>query len=95
MAVNDGVMTMRPVEGGVAIPAGETVALQPGSYHIMFMGIAEPFTEGSRVPVVLTFEKAGDVAVELAVEKMGAKAPGGDKMDHDSMSHGSMDKSKN
>ncbi|MHA7774081.1 copper chaperone PCu(A)C [Roseibium sp. M-1] len=105
MAVNDGVMTMRPVEDGVDLPAGETVALKPGGYHIMFMGISEPFQEGTRVPVVLTFEKAGDVAVELAVEKMGAKSPdGGDaghgdmdhsKMDHGSMDHGNTDQSKN
>lgn len=95
MAVNDGVMTMRPVEGGLEIPAGETVALKPGGYHIMFMGLNEAFVEGTRIPVVLTFEKAGEVAVELAVDKMGAKAPGGGEMDHGQMDHGNMDKSKN
>jgi len=95
MAVNDGVMTMRPVEGGVEIPAGETVALKPGSYHIMFMGLNEAFVEGTRIPVVLTFEKAGDVSVELAVDKMGAKAPSGGEMDHGQMDHGNMDKTKN
>lgn len=83
MAVNDGVMTMREVEGGVEIPAGGTVALQPGGLHIMFMGLNHPFEEGKRVPVVLTFEKAGDVAVELAVEKMGAKSSGDGHTDHD------------
>ncbi|MCX2723710.1 copper chaperone PCu(A)C [Roseibium salinum] len=82
MTVNDGVMTMRELEGGIEIPAGETVALQPGGLHIMFMGLNHPFEEGARVPVVLTFEKAGDVALELAVEKMGAKSSGGDHMGH-------------
>lgn len=62
--VND-VMTMRPVEGGLEIPAGGTVELKPGSYHVMLMDVAKPFVEGDTVPVTLTFEKAG--AVELAL----------------------------
>src|SRR5690606_26613858 len=35
MAVKDGVMTMRPVEGGLEIPAGATIELKPGGYHLM------------------------------------------------------------
>ena len=62
--VND-VMTMRPVEGGLEIPAGGTVELKPGSYHVMLMDVAKPFVEGDTVPVTLTFEQAG--AVELAL----------------------------
>lgn len=94
MAVTDGVMKMRKMEDGVEIPAGETVALQPGGFHIMFMGLNQPFEEGTRIPVVLTFEKAGDVAVELAVSKMGAKTPDGGA-EHGAMDHGKMDHSKN
>lgn len=76
MAVTDGVMVMRPKEGGIEVPAGETVALQPGGLHIMFMGLNAPFEEGTEIPVVLTFEKAGDVEIKLSVEKMGAKGMG-------------------
>ncbi|WP_428644446.1 copper chaperone PCu(A)C [Roseibium sp.] len=93
MAVTDGVMTMRPLAGGIDIPAGETVSLQPGGLHIMFMGLNEPFKEGTRIPVVLTFEKAGEVSVELAVDKMGAKAPMAGKMGHGEGGHGNMNKS--
>jgi len=82
MAVTDGVMKMREMENGIEIPAGETVALKPGGLHIMFMGITQSFEEGTKVPVVLTFEKAGEIAVELDVAKMGAKTPDGGKMDH-------------
>jgi len=82
MAVTDGVMKMREMEGGIEIPAGETVTLMPGGLHIMFMGLNQSFEEGSTVPVVLTFEKAGDVSVELSIAKMGAKA-----MDHGKMKH--------
>jgi periplasmic copper chaperone A len=87
MAVTDGVMKMRKLEKGVEIPAGETVTLKPGGLHIMFMGLNQSFEKGSNVPVVLTFEKAGDVSVDLAVAKMGAKSMEGGKMDHSKMDH--------
>lgn len=67
--VND-VMTMRPVEGGLEIPAGGTVELKPGSFHVMFMDVAAPFAEGDTVPVTLKFEKAGEVELSLPVRAM-------------------------
>jgi copper(I)-binding protein len=78
MSVDDkGVMTMRPVEGGLEIPAGGAVELKPGAWHVMFVGLKSPPKEGEPFAATLTFEKAGDVAVEFAVEGMA----GG--MDHD------------
>ncbi|GAA0778149.1 copper chaperone PCu(A)C [Roseibium denhamense] len=90
MAVTDGIMRMRELDNGIEIPAGGTVALEPGGLHIMFMGLKQPFEEGSTVPVVLTFEKAGDYAIDLAVAKMGAKASGKDGHDHGHGDHGKM-----
>lgn len=70
--VND-VMVMRPVDGGLEIPAGATVELKPGGLHVMFMAVKEPFKEGGTVPVTLEFEKAGKVEVTLPVQaKQGA-----------------------
>lgn len=81
MAVNaEGVMTMRPVTGGVEIPAGETVELKPGSFHIMFMDLRGRPLEGETFNGSLTFEKAGSVDVEFAVEAMGGA--GHDDTDH-------------
>lgn len=74
MTVKDGVMNMRPVAGGLEIPAGGEVKLEPGSYHIMFMELKAPAVEGAKFPGKLTFEKAGTVEVEFAVEKAGGKA---------------------
>lgn len=91
MAVVDGVMKMRPLKDGIAIPAGETVTLKPGGLHIMFMGLKEPFKEGTHVPVTLTFAKAGTVTIELDVSKMGAKSMDHGHMDHSDMDHGDMD----
>jgi len=93
MSMDNGVMKMRELENGLEIPAGETVELKPGGYHVMFMGVAEGFKEGESVPAVLVFEKAGEVPVEFTVGPVGTKtAPGG--MDHGSMDHGTMDHSK-
>lgn len=74
MTVKDGVMTMRPLAGGVEIPAGGEVKLEPGSYHIMFLELKEPAVEGVKFQGTLTFEKAGTVDVEFSVEKPGGKA---------------------
>lgn len=68
MSMKDNVMVMRPVEGGLEIPAGQTVELKPGGYHIMFMGVKEAFKEGAFVPVTLQFEKAGKVELKLPVK---------------------------
>lgn len=59
-------MSMRPVEK-IPVPAGETVNLQPGGYHIMLMDLAAPLEVGSTIEVTLTFENAGDVKVEAEV----------------------------
>ena len=48
--------------------------LEPGSYHIMFMELKAPAVEGVKFPGTLTFEKAGTVKVEFAVEKAGGEA---------------------
>ncbi len=64
----NGVMKMRPVEDGFAVPAGGMHALERGGDHVMFMGLAAPFEQGATVAVTLTFEKAGDVAVDIPVD---------------------------
>ena len=74
MAVTDGVMTMRPLADGLEIPPGGEVKLAPGSYHLMFKELKAPAVEGVKFPGTLTFEKAGTVDVEFAVEKPGGGA---------------------
>ena len=73
MAVVDGVMKMRPVKA-LTIPAGKSVELKPGSYHIMLMELKQPLKAGDKVTGTLTFEKAGTIPVEYAVEAMGGGA---------------------
>ena len=73
MKVENGVMSMRQVEGGLTIPAGGSVALKPGGYHVMLMGLKSSLSEGERIKGTLKFEKAGSVDVEFVVEAMSAK----------------------
>ncbi|WP_395664502.1 copper chaperone PCu(A)C [Methylocella sp.] len=84
--MKDGVMTMRPVTGGLVIPAHGSATLKPGSYHVMFVDIKEPLKEGMVVDGTLTFEKAGTVSVQYHVEGVGAAQSGhmeqGGHMDH-------------
>jgi copper(I)-binding protein len=77
MAMNNGVMTMRPLDKGLAIEPGKTVKLAPGGYHLMLMDLKQPLKQGDKVPLTLEFEKAGKVALSLDVQGVGAQAPGG------------------
>ena len=67
MEMKGDVMIMRPVEGGLEIPAGASVKLEPGGLHLMFNHSAAPFKEGAEVPVTLEFERAGKVDLMLPV----------------------------
>jgi len=78
MAMNDGVMTMRPLVQGLTIDPGKTVTLAPGGYHLMMMDLRKPLKQGDKLPLTLEFEKAGKVAVMLDVQGVGAKGPGGE-----------------
>lgn len=71
MAMNDGVMEMRELDGGLPLPAGETVTLAPRGLHLMIMKSKQAFEPGQVVPMTLTFETAGDVQVEFTVKSLG------------------------
>ena len=72
MAMKDGVMTMRPLADGVVVPAGGEVALKPGGYHLMFIGLKRMLKQGESFAGTLTFEKAGTVEVSFTVAPIGA-----------------------
>ena len=76
MELKDGVMTMRPVDGGIAIPAGGSVTLAPDGYHIMFVTLKDTLKEGGKLPVTLTFAKAGTVDTFLHIMAIGAAGMG-------------------
>jgi copper(I)-binding protein len=77
MAMNNGVMTMRQLDSGLAIEPGKTVKLAPGGYHLMMQDLKGSLKQGDKLPVTLQFEKAGKVQVTFAIQGVGAQAPGG------------------
>lgn len=72
------VMKMRRVES-LDVEKGGSRLLKPMGDHIMLMDLKGPLKEGDTVKLTLTFEKAGDVAVEAPVEAAGAMGPKGTK----------------
>ena len=76
MTVEDGVMKMRPVEGGLEIKPGETVTLKPGGVHVMFLGLRQPLQQGKTVKTTLKFDNAGTLDLDLTIVAIGAAAPG-------------------
>lgn len=79
----NGVGTMTHVDA-IEIPPGETVNLEHGGYHIMFMGLNGTLTEGETRKATLIFERAGRVEVEFMIDP--PMTEGG--MDHSKMDHG-------
>src|SRR6201747_2647072 len=75
MAMNNGVMTMRPLDKGLTSEPGKTVKLAPGGYHLMLFDLKGPLKQGDKVPVTLEFEKAGKVKLSLDVQGVGAQGP--------------------
>jgi copper(I)-binding protein len=82
------VARMMKVEG-VTIPAGETVMLQPGGLHVMFMGLGgDPFEVGEEIPATLTFQNAGALEITFTVEERKMDGNSGmDHSNHDKMDH--------
>lgn len=70
-SVQNGDMASMEHVTGLAIPAGQTVELAPGGYHIMFMGLeGDPLEVGEVIPATLMFENAGVIDVDFKVEKI-------------------------
>ncbi len=69
MTMDNGVMKMRQVPG-IEIPAGQTLELKPGSYHVMLMGLKQQVKDGDAVPITLEF-----VGLDNKKHTMEIKAP--------------------
>jgi copper(I)-binding protein len=75
MKMDRGVMTMRAL-ARLDLPAGKPVALTPGGYHMMLMGLAKPLKEGETVPITLVVEdKAGRHELHTSARVRGLTAP--------------------
>lgn len=76
MKMDGDTMKMREMADGLVIPAGETVELKPGGYHLMFMKLNQPLVEGETMEATLEFQNAGSVTIPFAIMGKGAKGMG-------------------
>lgn len=85
----DGVMQMREVEHGIAVPASGSAELKPGGLHIMLMGLAAPLGEGEIFDMTLTFSDGSEdtFAVEVKGVAAGAAHDKSDDSSHDGHDH--------
>ncbi len=80
MKVENGVMKMREIPGGLSVPANGSVTLKPGGYHVMLIGLKKPLAVGEKFPLTLKFAKAGTISVTVPVQAMGATQDTGGNM---------------
>ena len=80
----DGIMRMRQIEDGIAVPAGETASLKRGGDHVMLLGLTRPLADGDTVTLALDFGDCGIEEVEAVVDNA---REGGDHGGHDHGAH--------
>ena len=74
MAMDNGAMVMRPVAGGITVPADGSTSLEPGGLHVMVMNLSSPIKPGDEVTVVLTLDDGSTVPfTAVAKEFAGAQ----------------------
>jgi periplasmic copper chaperone A len=76
MAVVNGIMKMRQLVNGLAIPAGGSVTLKPGGYHVMLIGLKKQLVAGQTLSLTLTFAKAGNISITVPIQAIGATQSG-------------------
>ena len=85
MSMDGGVMKMRAI-AKIDLPAGKTVELKPGGYHLMFMNLDRPLRAGETVPITLVFEghdkKRERIEIKAGVRDIGAGMHGGHDTKH-------------
>ena len=78
MRMDGPVMRMRELPTGIALPAGQSIALAPGGLHIMLMDLKAPLVAGQTVPLTLRFERAPPLELMVQIAPVGAqRAPAG------------------
>jgi periplasmic copper chaperone A len=69
--IEGGMAHMRTVRALVVEP-NATITAEPGGLHLMLVDLKSPLVVGTMVPLVLHFETAGEITVQLKVEPMGS-----------------------
>lgn len=79
MSMINGEMKMQEIDGGLLIPAGQSIELEPGGNHLMLMELTRDLLAGDEINVTFSFDGAGDLVVDGVMAK---PAEGGDEEYH-------------
>ena len=86
MSMDKDIMRMRAMPGGLELPAGKTVELKSGGYHVMLMGLKQQMKEGAIVPLTLIVEgkdkKRSSIEIKAPVKPLAAASKMGDMGKH-------------
>lgn len=82
MSMIDGEMMMQEIDGGLVIPAGKSITLEPGGNHLMLMKLNDDLEAGEEISVTFDFDGAEDLTIDGIVAK---PAEGGDEEYHSEM----------
>lgn len=82
MKMDGGVMKMRALEGGLALPQGSPVELKPGGYHLMLMDLKQPLKKDSTVALTLILRDEKGVESRMELKLPVASMPVADPHKH-------------
>jgi copper(I)-binding protein len=68
--MDGGVMRMRPLADGLEVPAGESVVLEPGGYHIMLQNLPRDLLPGEAIALTLVFESGAELVIGAPVREL-------------------------
>lgn len=69
--VEAGMARMRPA-GALVVEPNATITAEPGGLHLMLVDLKSPLVAGASIPLVLQFQTAGEITVQLKVEPQGS-----------------------
>ena len=64
----DGIASMKPLPDGLTIPAQSESLLKRAGIHIMLMGLSQKLAQGMNFPLILRFEHAGEITIDVLVD---------------------------
>lgn len=80
MSMDGTMMRMRALPNGLDLPAGKTIELKPGGYHVMLMDLKQPLKDGEAVAITFTIEgkdgRRETVEVKAPVKPLATAMPG-------------------
>jgi copper(I)-binding protein len=68
MKMEGDIMKMRALPNGLALPAGKTVELKPGDYHVMLLDLKIPLRKDTAIPMTLVFQNAKGVQTKTTIQ---------------------------